>query len=370
MHSSAMAIIPKNNPKGKNFNRILKIHNSLHHKNIINIEHYFQDSENFYLLTEICHNGCLDDLIERRKKLSESEVKYYILQIIDLLKYLKKNNVIHRDLKLSHLLISDKMEIKISDFFCSIQFNLNENKITSGKNGALDYMAPEMVEDDDYSYEVDVWSAGIIMYYLLIGKKPFTTFYLDDLDYNFDEILEKEVSFPEDIIISEQAQDLIKKLLNKNPKERIKLEEILEHDFFKKDKIPKILPLYSLFKPPLNYEYICKYKNNDNYEEKKIFDNNNDEKNKNKDIEELSIKNVDLNNKLTQLKISLNEKEKDNKKLISKEKELEKMLNEEKETNNNNKKIIQELNEKLNKKLKNVEKLSNFEKIIITNLRI
>ena len=130
MHSSAMAIIPKNNWKGKYFNRILKIHNSLHHKNIINIEHCFQDSENFYLLTEICHNGCLDDLIERRKKLSESEVKYYILKIFDLLKYLKKNNVIHRDLKLSYLLISDKMEIKISDFFCSIQFNLNENKIT------------------------------------------------------------------------------------------------------------------------------------------------------------------------------------------------------------------------------------------------
>ena len=183
-------------------------------------------------------------------------------------------------------------------------------------------MAPEMVEDGDYSYKVDLWSAGIIMYYLLIGERPFEAIDLDG-SYNFDEILEKEVSFPEDIIISEQAQDLIKRLLNKNPKERIKLEEILEHDFFKKDKIPKILPLYSLFKPPLNYEYIYKYKNNDNYEEKKIFDNNNDEKNKNKEIEELSIKNVDLNNELTQLKISLNEKEKDNKKFC-KEKRIRK----------------------------------------------
>ena len=94
----------------------IKIHQSLHHKNIVGFERFFEDAENFYIILELCGNQTLNELVRRRIRLSEIEAKCYIAQLINGLQYLHSHKIIHRDLKLSNLFLDKKMERKIGDF--------------------------------------------------------------------------------------------------------------------------------------------------------------------------------------------------------------------------------------------------------------
>ena len=232
-HSSAAKIIPKKSlvksrAKQKLISEI-KIHKSLHHPNIVAFEHYFEDSENVYLLIEICLNQTLNELLKRRKKLTELEVQCYAVQIIKALKYLHSHRVIHRDLKLGNLFISDKMEIKVGDFGLATKLEFDgERKRTVC--GTPNYIAPEILEGKTgHSYEVDIWSLGVIMYTLIIGKPPFET---NNVKETYKRIKMGNYSFPENAVISEPAKDLIQSILVLDPIKRPKLDEILAHDFF------------------------------------------------------------------------------------------------------------------------------------------
>ena len=255
-HSSAAKIIPKKSlvksrAKQKLISEI-KIHKSLHHPNIVAFERYFEDSENVYLLIEICHNQTLNELLKRRKKLTELEVQYYAVQIIKALKYLHNHRVIHRDLKLGNLFISEKMEIKVGDFGLATKLEFDgERKRTVC--GTPNYIAPEILEGKTgHSYEVDVWSLGVIMYTLIIGKPPFET---NNVKETYKRIKMGNYSFPENAVISDPAKDLIQSILVLDPYKRPKLEEILNHDFFHiGTSIPKTMPQSTLACPPsINY---------------------------------------------------------------------------------------------------------------------
>ena len=255
-HSSAAKVIPKKSlvksrAKQKLISEI-KIHKSLHHPNIVAFEHYFEDSENVYLLIEICHNQTLNELLKRRKKLTELEVQCYSNQIIKALKYLHSHRVIHRDLKLGNLFISEKMEIKVGDFGLATKLEFDgERKRTVC--GTPNYIAPEILEGKTgHSYEVDVWSLGVIMYTLIIGKPPFET---NNVKETYKRIKMGNYSFPENAVISEPAKDLIQSILVLDPQKRPKLDEILKHDFFNIGvSIPKTMQQSTLACPPsLNY---------------------------------------------------------------------------------------------------------------------
>ena len=251
-HSSAAKIIPKKSlvksrAKQKLISEI-KIHKSLHHPNIVAFEHYFEDSENVYLLIEICLNQTLNELLKRRKKLTELEVQCYAVQIIKALKYLHAHRVIHRDLKLGNLFISDKMEIKVGDFGLATKLEFDgERKRTVC--GTPNYIAPEILEGKTgHSYEVDIWSLGVIMYTLIIGKPPFET---NNVKETYKRIKIGNYSFPEHALISEPAKDLIQSILVLDPHKRPKLDEILAHDFFNIGiNIPKTMQQSTLACPP------------------------------------------------------------------------------------------------------------------------
>ena len=85
----------------------IRIHKALHNTHIVNFEHYFEDSENVYILLEMCTNQSLNELLKRRKRLSEIEVMCYLTQLIQALKYLHSHRVIHRDLKLGNLFLTE-----------------------------------------------------------------------------------------------------------------------------------------------------------------------------------------------------------------------------------------------------------------------
>ncbi len=75
----------------------IRIHRSLHHPNIVSFEHFFEDSKNVYILLEMCQNQTMNELLKRRKRLTELEVQSYTLHIISAMKYLRSHRVIHRE---------------------------------------------------------------------------------------------------------------------------------------------------------------------------------------------------------------------------------------------------------------------------------
>ncbi len=114
-----------------------------------------------------------------------------------------KSRIIHRDLKLGNLFLSEKMEIKIGDFGLATKVDFEgERKKTIC--GTPNYIAPEILEGKTgHSYEVDIWSLGVIIYTLLIGKPPFET---SDVKTTYRRIRMNAYSFPENVIISNSAR--------------------------------------------------------------------------------------------------------------------------------------------------------------------
>ena len=230
----------------------IKIHKSLHHPQIVAFEHYFEDTENVYILLEMCQNQTLNELLKRRKRLTEIEVQCYIVQLIKALKYLHSHRVIHRDLKLGNLFLTEKMELKVGDFGLATKLDFEgERKRTVC--GTPNYIAPEILDGKTgHSYEVDIWSLGVIIYTLILGKPPFET---RDVKTTYKRIKMNAYTFPENAIVSEAAKNLIAQILVLDPSKRPTLDQILTHDFFNQGtSIPKLLPTSTLAcTPSLSY---------------------------------------------------------------------------------------------------------------------
>lgn len=230
----------------------IKIHKSLHHPTVVAFEHYFEDTENVYILLEMCQNQSLNELLKRRKKLTEIEAQCYVMQLIKGLKYLHSHRVIHRDLKLGNLFLTDKMELKIGDFGLATKLEFEgERKRTVC--GTPNYIAPEILDGKTgHSYEVDIWSLGVIIYTLIIGKPPFET---QDVKTTYKRIKMNSYTFPEGAVYSEAAKSLITEILCTDPLKRPSLDQILAHDFFNQGtSIPKLLPTSTLAcTPSLSY---------------------------------------------------------------------------------------------------------------------
>ena len=141
---------------------------------VVKVKDYFEDDENVYIILELCKNKSLADYLKKRGNLTEIEVKCFIFQLLQGLKCLHKKKIIHRDLKPNNLLLGDKNELKIGDF--GVIANLTQEKERRHTIcGTYSYMAPEIFDNNGkgYSFEVDIWSVGIIMYQLLTGKLIF-----------------------------------------------------------------------------------------------------------------------------------------------------------------------------------------------------
>lgn len=116
------------------------------------------------------------ELMRTRRRLSELEARYYMLQCLEAVRYLHANNIIHRDLKLGNLFLARDMGIKVGDFGLAAKLmHANERKRTIC--GTPNYIAPEILDGKKkgHSFEVDIWSLGVIMYTLLVGRPPFET---------------------------------------------------------------------------------------------------------------------------------------------------------------------------------------------------
>ncbi|NP_001025810.2 serine/threonine-protein kinase PLK1 [Gallus gallus] len=222
----------------------IAIHRSLAHRHVVGFQSFFEDGDFVYVVLELCRRRSLLELHKRRKALSEPEVRYYLRQIILGCQYLHSQRVIHRDLKLGNLFLSDDMEVKIGDFGLATKVEYDgERKKTLC--GTPNYIAPEVLGKKGHSFEVDIWSIGCIMYTLLVGKPPFETSCLKE---TYIRIKKNEYTIPKHI--NPVAANLIQKMLRSDPATRPAINELLNDEFFTSGYIPSRLPTSCLTVAP------------------------------------------------------------------------------------------------------------------------
>lgn len=194
---------------------------------IIKLCFAFQNQYKFYFGLEYAEGGELLDSLRQMSIIPINEVRIYIAEIILALEYLHENNYIYRDLKPSNILLDKTGHIKITDFGLSKDVS-DSNGLAETFCGTYEYMAPEIIQRLEYDYKVDLWSLGVVFYEILTGETPFVS---DNQQELFNNIIHEEVEFTR--YMHQQAAQLIKKLLNKDPTKRPTFKELKADPFFR-----------------------------------------------------------------------------------------------------------------------------------------
>ncbi|XP_076881059.1 calcium-dependent protein kinase 26-like [Bidens hawaiensis] len=218
------------------------MHHMSGHPNVISIEGAYEDAYEVYLVMELCGGGELFERITKKGHYSERRAANLLRTIASVIEACHSLGVMHRDLKPENFLFADKDEdspLKAIDFGLSVFFKPGE--IFTDVAGSPYYVAPEMLQRH-YGSEIDIWSAGVILYVLLSGVPPFWGETVNDV---FSDILEGEIdfSFSPWPVISASAKDLIKKMLVRDRTRRITAHEILGHPWISVDGVAPDKPL-------------------------------------------------------------------------------------------------------------------------------
>jgi calcium-dependent protein kinase len=218
----------------------IEILRKMDHPHIVKIFEFFNTPEGYFLITEFCTKGELFQEVSDKAPFSEFIAAHIMFQIFSAVNYCHNLNIIHRDLKPENILVESinsngTYNLKIIDFGTAKIYE--KNKAEKKVIGSSYYIAPEVL-NKDYNEKCDIWSCGVILYILLSGRAPFS-------GDNDNAILNKIKKGTYDLKrtpfnrTSLEAKDLIRKLLEKNPKRRISAGEVLKHSWFKKLDVKK-----------------------------------------------------------------------------------------------------------------------------------
>jgi len=233
----------------------IRIHRAVDCAHVVKFVRCFEDETNVYIIMELCSNKTLSDVVKMRGKLTEAEAAPYLREVVAAGNHLHAMRVIHRDLKLSNLFLTERgwgevanpdlgpgkdvtlgigeekrrshLRLKIGDFglACALENGARRKTIC----GTPNYIAPEVLEGSKgigHSYEVDTWSFGVILYTLLYGAPPFQT---KEIKQTYKRIRAGDYSFPSEPSVSESTKDLIRAALHPDPGHRPSFQEIARH---------------------------------------------------------------------------------------------------------------------------------------------
>ena len=221
----------------------------IHHDNIVKFIDLKKSSGHFYLILEYCKGGDLAKFILSRGKVSEHVARRFLHHISAGLLVIHKLNFIHRDLKPQNILLSEDSEqavLKIADF--GFARALQPFDMAATICGSPLYMAPEILRHERYDGRADLWSVGAIIYELICGRNAFTGSNPLQLLANIERAA--TISFPADLEISSECQELLSMVLMKNPNDRISCSKFFAHPYniraedypetFEKVELPQI----------------------------------------------------------------------------------------------------------------------------------
>ena len=238
----AMKVIKKKQPNvNKNEEEIkneINILRTMDHPNIVKILEFYSTDEEYQIINENCKGGRLLTEITTNGPFNEDYTAYVMYQIFSAINYCHKMHIIHRDLKLENILIFNKNKnnnypnVKICDFGTSTiaQKDVMEKKLV----GTIYYIAPEVIKKN-YNEKCDLWSCGVIMYFLLSKHPPFRGQFNQEILENIQKA-ELDLKSPPFNNLSENCLDLLKKLLERDINKRIGASEALNHPWLKEHK--------------------------------------------------------------------------------------------------------------------------------------
>ena len=216
----------------KSFRGIYKeidIQSRINHPNIVKLFYVKENKDAFDLVMEYAKYGNLFYYIKRNNYLSEEKSFQFFMQVVNAVYFLHKNDLIHRDIKPENILMFENKVLKLCDFGWCTKLNGGQ-RITFC--GTVEYMSPEMVNKEEYSKEIDIWSLGILLYEMIHGHSPFKP---DKPKFNMNDVIGnikiKDLKFSKDI--SEECKELILHLLDRDTSKRYKIEDIYRSKFVK-----------------------------------------------------------------------------------------------------------------------------------------
>ncbi|XP_014521790.1 CBL-interacting serine/threonine-protein kinase 1 isoform X2 [Vigna radiata var. radiata] len=200
----------------------------LKHPNVVRLYEVLASKTKIYMVLEYVNGGELFDKIASKGKLEEAEGRKIFQQLIDGVSFCHNKGVFHRDLKLENVLVDAKGNIKITDFNLSaLPQHFRDDGLLHTTCGSPNYVAPEILANKGYDGGTsDIWSCGVILYVILTGYLPFD-------DRNLAVLYQKIPRW-----LSAGARNMIKRMLDPNPKTRITMTMIKEDEWFKEDYIP------------------------------------------------------------------------------------------------------------------------------------
>ena len=229
----AVKIIPKAKVDIKLLVNEISVLSKLSHPNIMQLYEIFDDNTNIYIVSEYCKGGELFDIISNRGNFSEKDACIIMKQLMSAICYSHQNNIVHRDLKPENILMdndNNDLTIKIIDWGCAQ--TIKTTKQSNKADGTAYYIAPEVLKGE-YNEKCDIWACGVIFYILLCGYPPFNGETDDEI---YLDVLKGEFEFPEEdwSEVSDEAKNLIKKMLTKDVNKRISALDSMQDPWFKK----------------------------------------------------------------------------------------------------------------------------------------
>lgn len=201
------------------------------HPFLINLHSTFQTETRVYFVMEYVNGGDLMWHIQRGQ-FSERRAKFYACEVLLALEYFHSQNIIYRDLKLDNIMLSLDGHIKMADYGLCKE-NMGYGKTTGTFCGTPEFMAPEILREQNYGRGVDWWAYGVLIYEMLLGQSPFRG---EDEDEIFDAILEDDILYP--INMSSDSISICQQLLQREPSQRLgsgpdDAVSIKRHPFFR-----------------------------------------------------------------------------------------------------------------------------------------
>lgn len=190
--------------------------------NIIEFYEKFETIDKIYMVFELFKGEELFAIVKKAKKIPEHQAAHYFYSIIKVIAQLAEMKIVHRDIKAENVLVNEMTDVvKVIDFGFSKEFE--EGKMMKTAEGSPLYSAPEILAGEKFDpIKADLWSAGVLLFYMLFGRLPF---YDENPSNLYSKIIFEELQLPE--TVNQEAAELVKSMLSTTPSRRPTIEEIL-----------------------------------------------------------------------------------------------------------------------------------------------